>query len=164
MTDVEGVLPVGVHLYPLTRDRAVDLWEQLKVYDALWPDDTRGDVVRWVEFALLPTTLFIAGDDGKSMYILSGIREGLKANIHAVFHDHKLSPRVGLMRGLLAWAMFEFDLCKLEARIPDFSRALRRYLQRDLHFKVDGVLRDDFWYHGGLRSTVVLSLLRDEVG
>ena len=159
----EAILPVGVSLHRLTPQGAVDLWEGLKSYDALWPDSTRGDVVGWVEFALAPTTLFLKGDDDKSMYVLSGIHEGLKARVHAVFHDHKLHHRVGLVRGLLAWAMFEFDLYKLEAHIPDFSCALRRFLQRDLHFHLDGTLRDDFWWKGQLHSTVVLSLLRDEV-
>lgn len=160
----EAMLPPEVRLYSLTQDRAVDMWESLKTYDALWPDETRGDVVSWVEFCLKPSTVFIEEVGGRAMYILSDIREGLKARIHAVFHDHKLRYRVDTMKRLLAWAMFEFDLYRLEARIPTTSHALRRLLQHDLHFKYEGLMRDDHWFGGHLGSTVVLSILRDEVG
>lgn len=159
----EALLPDGITLYRLTKDRAVALWETLKGYDVLWPDDTRGDVVRWVEFAVAPTTQFLEEDGGNGMYILSEIKPGLKANVHAVLRDHRLHTRVQVVRSLLAWAMFEFDLYRLEARIPAFSHALRRWLQRDLGFTCEGVLRDAFWYKEKLISTVILSLLRDEI-
>lgn len=159
----EALLPPGISLYTLTPERAVALWERLKGYDALWPDDTRGDVTRWVEFAVAPTTLFLEEAGGHAMFILSGIREGLKANAHAVFHDHKLRPRIALTRALILWAMFEFDLYRLEARIPAFSHALRRFLY-NVGFRFEGRLRDDFWFHGHLEDALVLSMLRQEAG
>lgn len=159
----EAILPKGVRLYRLTAERAVTLWDTLKGYDVLWPDSARGDLVGWVQYCMAPTTLFLEGEDGKSFYTLSQIKEGLSARVHAVFYDHKLAPRAPLVRELLTWAMFEFDLYRLEAMVPDFSRALRRFLQRDLHFRLEGVMRDTFWWKGSLHDTVMLSILREEV-
>lgn len=162
-TLIEAILPKGTRLYQLTRDRAIDLWDKLRKYDALWPDETRGDVVAWVEWCLRPSTQFIEADGGEAMFILSHIVEGLSANIHAIFYDHRVLPRVPLMRDLILWAMFEFDLYRLEARIPEFSHTLKRVLKRDLGFKLEGVLRNTFRFKGDLCNSVILSILREEV-
>ena len=159
----EGILPEGIILYALTRDRAIDLWDRLKVYDALWPDETRGDVVKWVEFALAPSTLFLEETNGRAMYILSDVKEGLSANVHAVFFDHNLRSRVDLVKRLVTWAMFEFDLYRLQARIPAFARALRRFLFK-IGFRQEGIIRDAFWFKGHLESAIIMSILRDEIG
>lgn len=155
-------IPEGLHLYQLTRDRAEALWTKVKDYDRLFSDETRGDKEGWMRNLFDSRTLVLETDDHEGLLFLSRIHEGLKAEVHAIMFDHRLSPRTDVVRRALIWAFLAFDLHRIGASIPSVSRALRRWMMK-LGFDVEGVVRNDFWYKGTLADSLIMGLTRKEV-
>jgi RimJ/RimL family protein N-acetyltransferase len=155
-------IPEGLHLYQLTRDRAEALWTKVRDYDRLFSDETRGDKEGWMRQLFDGRTLVLETDDGQAMLFLSRIHEGLKAEVHAIMFDRRLAGRTEVVRRALVWAFVAFDLHRIGASIPSASRALRRWMSR-LGFRVEGTVRNDFWYKGTLADSLVMGLVRREV-
>ena len=154
-------LPAGVHISRWSGDKLLLLWTKVKDYAKIFSDDTRGDVEGWTRRMAAADTVTLEFPDG--LLILSELRPGLKGSVHALFWDAKLRSHTDLVRSTILWAFFEYNLHRLSAEIPTFSKALRRWMTKDLGFTAEGVLRHDFWYQGELRDSIVLSLLREEV-
>ena len=155
-------IPKGLHLYQLTLDRAEALWTKVSEYDRLFSDETRGDKEGWMRNLFDSRTLILETDDHQGLLFLSRIREGLKAEVHAIMFDRRLGPRTDLVRQALVWAFMAFDLHRIGATIPAASRALRRWMIR-LGFDVEGVVRNDFWYKGELADSLIMGLTRKGV-
>ena len=155
-------IPAGLHLLELTLDRAEGLWTSVKDYDRLFSDGTRGDKEGFIRNLFNQRTVVLETDDYQGLLFLSRIIEGLKGEVHAVMFDHKLTPRTALVRQALTWAFLEFDLHRLSTSIPAVARMLKTWMQT-LGFKIEGFLRNDFWYRGALANSLIMGLLREEV-
>jgi RimJ/RimL family protein N-acetyltransferase len=155
-------LPKGVQHKVLTRQNLWDLWETVRKFDRLFSDETRGDPIAFWK-NILKDSVILETDDGGGILTLSNVKPGLRAEAHLTFWDHKLSPRIELIRDCLVWAFLNFDLYRIEVFIPVIGGpALRRFLEK-LGFKKEGILRNRSWYQGQLIDTVLLSILREEI-
>jgi len=153
-------LPEGVELLTLTKDKAMDIWDKVKNFDRLYSDETMLNEEAFYWWIYSKNLVFEV--DGGIM-VMDNIKKGLKGEIHASFWDKKLSSRTETLRECILWCMLEYNLYRIEARIPDFSRALRRFLEKRLGFTYEGRERNSYWYKGNLTDVIILSLLREEV-
>ena len=157
-----NLLPKGVKYACLTKERVHYWWEKLKNFDKLFNDDTYYDEINFFNKMFHENTHILEVEDN-GIIVLDNVVEGLKAQAHVSFWDFKLSARTELLRNCLIWAILEFKLYRIEISIPEFSRALRRFAEKRLHFKYEGRLRETLWYKGQLVDMIVLSILRREV-
>ena len=155
-------LPKGVKYAKLTKEKVHYWWEKLKNFDHLFNDDTYYDEINFFTKMFGENTHILEVED-KGIMVLDNVIEGLKAQAHVSFWDFKLSARTKLIQDCLIWAILEFNLYRIEISIPEFSRALRRFVERRLNFKYEGRLRETLWYKGQLVDMIVLSVLRREV-
>ncbi|MHA2065526.1 MAG: hypothetical protein ACXABY_14220, partial [Candidatus Thorarchaeota archaeon] len=96
-------LPKGVQHKVLTRQNLWDLWETVRKFDRLFSDETRGDPIAFWK-NILKDSVILETDDGGGILTLSNVKPGLRAEAHLTFWDHKLSPRIELIRDCLVWA------------------------------------------------------------
>jgi hypothetical protein len=97
------------------------------------------------------------------LLILKNLKEGLRGEVHITFWDRKLSDKTEMIKDALVWAMMEFDLHRLEAFVPEVSRAVKHFIQKRLGFVYEGRMRKRNWYEGRLIDVLIFSLLREEV-
>ena len=121
-------LPVGVQIARWSPEKLLLLWTKVKDYAKIFSDDTRGDAKAWTERMTAADTVVLEFEDG--LLILADLRPGLKASVHALFFDAKLRRHTEIVRNTILWAFFEYNLYRLSAEIPTFSRALTRFLVR----------------------------------
>lgn len=155
-------LPEGVKYAVLTKEKVHYWWSKLKNFDKLFNDDTYYDEINFFNKMFHENTHILeVADNG--IIVFDNVVEGLKAQAHVSFWDFKLSARTQLLRDCLIWAILEFNLHRIEILIPEFSRALRRFVERRLKFQYEGRLRETMWYKGQLVDIIILSILRREV-
>lgn len=154
------LLPDEVEFVELTQDKVDFYWEKLKPYPHIFSDSTFNpeSFSKW----MCSKRSYILETKGGIM-VLDNIVEGLRGEVHAEFWDHKLSAKRDIFEKCLIWAFITFDLYRLEARIPEFCRALKRIMEKRLGFTFEGRLRDSYWYKGNLTDVNILSILRREV-
>lgn len=153
--------PPGVRFFDLSPGTIVALWNKMKGFDPLFSDDNRWDVEKFHRSIYDRGTLVLEIDNG--VLLLTGMKPGHYALVHACFWDHKVSARLQLLKDTIIWAFVTFDLIRLEAFIPGFSRALSRILSKKLGFTFEGKLRKRMKYHGTFCDVLVYSLLREEM-
>lgn len=153
--------PIGTRFFNTDRVSIAGLWEKMKGFDPLFSDDSRWDLERFYEHLYSRTTVILEIDNG--VLFLTGLLPGHFAQIHACFWDHRMSDKVVLLKDCLIWAFALFNLVRLEALIPDFSRALRRILVTKLGFTFEGEMRRRMKYKGRFHSIVIYSILREEL-
>ena len=155
-------LPKGVKYAQLTKEKVHYWWDKLKNFDKLFNDEAYYDEYSFFSHMFSENTHILEVEDN-GIIVLNHEIEGLKAEAHVSFWDFKLSARTKLLQECLLWAILEFDLHRIEIAIPEFSRALRRFVEKRLHFQYEGRLRETMWYKGQLVDIIILSILRKEV-
>jgi hypothetical protein len=156
------VLPNDVKLFQSTPERAKELWEKLRGFDRLFSDATSGDFVAFYRKITDPDAVILETDGG-IMMLNNFDKDNNCAQVHASFWDKKLSQRKDLLKNCLVWSFLTCDLYRIGAYIPEYARALRRFLERKLNFSYEGRLRKRLWYKGNLVDVIALSILREEV-
>jgi len=154
-------LPADVNFFEVTINSIQNLWERMKDFDPLFSDNARWDQQKFIDRILNRNTVILEIENG--IMFLSEIIDNHYAQIHACFWDHKLSARVNLLKETIFWAFNAFNLVRLEAIVPDFSRGLKRFLEHKLMFVFEGRLRKRMFYHGIYEDIVVYSLLKSEL-
>lgn len=154
-------LPQGVRLASYDRRKLWDTWNQLKQYDSIFVDDDLRDMDTFLGQFIANDSVVLEIDKG--MAIFRKIKPGVRAEVHATFMDHKLSPRKALIIDCLKWAFVEWDLYRLETYVADYARAMRRFLEEGLGFKKDGTLRNYTLHQGQLTDIHIYSILREEI-
>jgi hypothetical protein len=152
--------PTGTHFCTFTAEKLHSLWESVKNLDKLFSDDERWNEELFFK-RMLDEKVVLETDGG--LMILSDITENLRAAGHFIFWDHKLSPRTELLRECILWAFIQFNLQRLEVLIPEYARALIRFVEEKLKFKFEGRMRHRMMYKGQLCDVLILSLLKEEV-
>jgi hypothetical protein len=153
-------LPKGVKFCNLTKEKALYFWNKVKGYDKLFTDDVRWDEISFYERLYHPNTVLLEEENG--LLILSDLKPGFFTTVHVVFWDHKLSVRTGLLKDCLVWVFQEYNLQRIEAVIPEFSRTLKRFIEK-LGFRYEGTLRKRLLFKGQFYDTIVYSILREEL-
>ena len=155
-------LPDGVRYCNIeSAEHIHEIWEKIKDYEKVFTDENEWSELKFAKRLWHPGTLTLEIDGG--ILILDNVRADLFGQIHVIFWDHKLSARKELLKELLMWTFLNFNLQRLEAVIPEFCRALRRFLENRLNFTYEGRLRNRMSYKGNLCDVLVLSILREEL-
>ena len=152
--------PYGTKFLSTDAQTVKRLWDKMKNFDPLFSDDNRWDYEKFCQHLFAQTTVILEIERG--ILFLTGLRPGHYAQIHACFWDHRMSPRIPLLKECLIWAFTVFNLVRLEALIPKQSYALRRILQRKLNFQLEGVMRKRLRRHGVFCDLIIYSILREE--
>lgn len=160
MNEEQKFLPEGVSLLRLTSEKLRELWEKLKDFDRLYTDTTHGDELSFYK-KLMAGDMIVFETEGGIM-ILDHLTEHEFAQVHVSFWDRKLSEKSELIRGTMKWCFETFGLERLEALIPEFSKALSRFLTKRMGFSYEGTLRKRLLYHGEFKDILIYSILREE--
>ncbi len=152
-------LPEGVSLVRLTPEIMKDYWERLKDFDVLYSDSTHGDELGFYQRLMSSTVLETEG----GIMLLDGLVLRQRGQVHVWFWDHKLSSRSELLKGALRWVFEVYDLNRVEAIIPEFSKALERFLVRRMGFTFEGKLRERLLWKGHFKDLLMFSILRKEI-
>jgi RimJ/RimL family protein N-acetyltransferase len=155
-------LPQGVRFSAATKDKVLYWWGKLKNFDRLFDDNTFYDEVNFAQ-KLFEDRCYILEVEDNGIIVFNNVIEHLRAQVHVSFWDFKLSGRLDLLKECLLWAILQFDLHRVETLVPEFSRALKRFIENKMKFKYEGTLRDFIWYKGELCDMIIYSILREEV-
>jgi len=117
------------------------MWEKLKGFDRLFSDDIRNDEFWFFRRMYAPDTVVLETDGG--IMLLTGVVPGKLAACHVSFWDKKLTPKMGIIQEAIRWAFLQFDLQRMEALIPEYSRMLRRFCN-GLDFILKDVLENEW--------------------
>jgi hypothetical protein len=153
--------PEGTKLAVFDQQKIDDLWSICQPMSKIFSDETRGDKEAFVKGLLDRHTQTLEFPTG--LLILKNLKEGLRGEVHITFWDRKLSDKTEMIKDALVWAMMEFDLHRLEAFVPEVSRAVKHFIQKRLGFVYEGRMRKRNWYEGRLIDVLIFSLLREEV-
>lgn len=154
-------LPDGVKLATYDRGKLWDLWQVMKRYDSVFVDDHMRDMTTFLEQFIANDSIVMEIEGGMALF--RKIRPGLRAEVHATFWDHKLSPRKELIEECLKWAFIEWDLHRIETYVAEYARAMRRFLEEKLHFQREGTMRSYTLHKGQLTDIHIYSILREEM-
>ena len=155
-------LPPGVKYFTVTLQRLINLWDRIKGFDPLFSDDARWDFNRFCNKVCSRETILFELTDGNGIMFITDLHIGHYAQVHAVFFDRKLSIRINVIKDCIVWVFTVFSLVRLEAIVPEFTRALIRALTNKLSFKFEGRMRKRMKYHGRFNDLLIYSLLREE--
>jgi len=153
--------PEGTWLAAFDKRKLVWLWEKFAPYDALWADDKMRDPEVFMRRFLDPSTVCLETDGG--VMLLERILEGVRAEVHFMFWDHKLSARTELLKECLLWAFLSFGLERVETFVADYARAVRRFVEEKMGFTYEGTLRHRVKHQGRFIDMKVYGILKDEV-
>lgn len=156
-----ATLPEGIKVMELSKEKLKDLWEKLKDFGKLYSDASHGDEIGFYQRFLDEDVIVFEMEGG--IAILDNIVPFERAQIHVSFWDKHLSTRTELLREGLKWIFEVYNLNRIEAVIPYFSHALKRFLTSRLGFKFEGVLRGRHLFEGKFIDELIFSLLREEV-
>jgi RimJ/RimL family protein N-acetyltransferase len=154
-------MPRGIELGVLSRDKVLALWDRVKNYTPLFDDASRWDI-EWFTFKLYMKDTVILENDGGLM-LLTDTHPKHFAACHLTYWDKSLSARAELIKDAIRWAFLQFDLQRLETHLPEYARAVRRFLEKKLGFKSEGRLRKRVMYKGNPADLLLYSILREEV-
>lgn len=155
-------LPKGISPMMLTRERIYGLWEIVSKYDSLFITDELRSLEAFTRNFLDPETQ-IFDVEGRGYIILKHIKEGVRAEFHATFLDHRLSARKELLREFLVWLFLEFGLERLETYVAGYAKAVKRFLV-GIGFTHEGTLRNWAKRREGFVNVEIYGILREEVG
>lgn len=155
------MMPQGVRFGTLTYEKAQDLWKEMSKYPQLFDDTHRWDWEWFYQKLTNPLNVFLEVENG--ILMLTNLHKNHKAEVHMCFWDCKLQPRAELINQCIQWAFLEFNLVRLEAFIPEFCRALQRFMEKKLDFVYEGRMRKRMPYKGQLADVKIYSILKEEV-
>lgn len=153
--------PEGVTFWIATTESLHDLWMKIKDFDRLFTDNVRWDEASFNERMLSHRSIVLETING--VIIGDILEENHLGRAHFIFWDKKLSIRTELLRNCLEWFFLVCNLNVVEVQIPDYARALRRFIERKLKFKYEGRLRSRMYYKGELTDALIYSMLKEEV-
>ena len=153
--------PEGIRLTQLSAEKIKYLWNKLKVYDKVFEKGRIGDFDAFRNMLCREDTLVLEMDGG--LVILDNIIDGLRASCHAYFWENKIHALRPLMKDLILYGFFQFDLKRMECRVPFYARSVMRFLEK-LGFKQEGRLRNAWEGKDGvLIDVLVYGILKEEV-
>ena len=115
-------LPSGVKLGTANLEKIDWYWQKIKDFDRLFSDDIRWDEECFFEKMYAPDTVFFETENG--LLLLTGLKEGMYAAAHITFWDHKLLPRVKMIK----------DFSLTGTGIGTFEYVFPKYRTRDIRF------------------------------
>jgi len=154
-------LPEGFTLLPRTEERLQELWKKLEPLHGIFSDDNLHNLRTFSQYFLDFNTIILAHEQG--VVILRDLIRGLKGEVHLAFWDNKLSPRTDVLKECLIWAFLTYDLYRIGTFVPDYARAVKRFIENKMHFRKEGTLRSWGWHKGRLVDVGIYSILREEV-
>ena len=152
-------LPKGVKLGTFDSVKLNHLWETVRRFPSTFADGTKNPE-SFAKRILAPDSIVLEFDGG--IVLVEAIREGLSAEFHATFWDHKLSARKDLLKQCILWLFFTFNLERLETYVASYACAVRRFVSDKLGFVHEGTMRRAFRNHGELHNLEIYSILRME--
>jgi len=154
-------LPEGVREASFSKEKLMKLWAKVKDFDKIYSDWDRCDEMSFYNRILDPNTHVLEMDNG--ILIIDNIYPNIRGQVHAIFWDGRLSNKTDKLKKCIVWAFHHFRLERMEAIIPEFSRALRRFITEKLHFTFEGRLRKRMLYKGEYTDSLIFSLIREEI-
>ena len=154
-------LPDGAWYATFDKKRLEKLWETFAPYDNLFADDNMKDPDVFAKQLTDYQTICVEHEGG--LFLLQRMLLGLRAEVHFMSWDKKMSAHSELFQECLLWAFLSFDLERIETFVADYARAVRRFVEERLGFKYEGTLRNRVRHNGELIDMKVYSKLRTEV-
>lgn len=154
-------LPDGAWYATFDKKRLEELWETFAPYDNLFADDNMRDPDVFGKQLTDFRTICIEHEGG--LLLLQRMLPGLRAEVHFMEWDKKMSTHAELFKECLLWAFLSFDLERIETFIAEYARAVRRFVEERLGFRYEGTMRKRVRHNGELIDMKIYSKLRSEV-
>jgi RimJ/RimL family protein N-acetyltransferase len=154
-------LPRGIEVGVLSRDKILSLWDKVKNYSPMFDDASRWNLEWFALRMYLRDTVLLENDGG--IMLLTDTKPKHFAACHLTYWDKSLSKRTELIKEAIRWAFLQFDLQRLETHLPEYARAVRRFVEKRLGFKCEGRLRKRVMYKDNPADLLLYALLREEV-
>lgn len=153
----------------LSVEKLDQLYKRLSKFDTLFNDYIGNSFEGFLRVFLYqtfsgeirPTGLIWEVDD-VGIFLLTDITPGVEAKVHFTFWDGRLRGREFLTREMCAYVMKEYQLHKLIAEIPLYSRPANSFAER-VGLKWEGRLREAIRYKGKWFDMNIYGLLEHEV-
>jgi hypothetical protein len=154
--------PQGTRLLILTPEKLRMIWGRMDGINGLFDDFAKGRPDIFLQGLLAPENVWLELEDGNGVLYATSVMPGLSAQVHFVYWDRKLSPRIALTNEGLVWLVERLNLQKINAVIPDFCKAALHFAKK-LGFVHEGVVRRYSYSGGKLYNAVYLGMTREEV-
>lgn len=154
-------LPPEVKEANFSKAKLLALWNKVKDFDRIYSDWDRCDELAFYDRILSSNTHVLETENG--ILIIDNLLPNIRGQVHVIFWDKKLSNKTAMLKQCIAWAFDRFQLERMEAVIPEFARALRRFMTEKLHFTFEGRLRKRMLYKGEYTDSLIFSLIREEI-
>ncbi len=154
-------LPEGVEPFHPVGEEFEDFWSEVDRYDSIFAHDYMHDRERYQAVLLKPDTNPLRFDGGYVMF--TAMVPNLKAEVHPIFTDHKMSAHADLFREIMVWAFLQYRYYRLETFIADYAHSVKRFIVKKMGFTHEGTLRKRVIHNGVPMDVDVFSILREEV-
>lgn len=153
-------LPDGVWYATFNKKRIEELWDFFKGYDNLFADDNMRDPEIFFKQLIDYRTICLEYEGG--LLLLQRLIPALRAEVHFLSWDHKMSAYSDLFKECLLWAFLSFDLERIETFVAKYAKSVQRFVEERLGFKYEGTFRKRVRHQGELIDMKIYSKLREE--
>jgi hypothetical protein len=154
-------LPEGVEVFHPVGEEFENFWNEVSKYDAIFANDYMRDKDRYQGVLLKPDTNPLRFPGG--YIVFSAMIPELKAEVHPVFTDRKMSAHKELFRDVLIWAFLQYRYYRIETFVADYAHSVKRFMTKTMGFVHEGTLRKRIVHRGKVMDIDVYSILREEV-
>ena len=168
LEEVVDVLPLpdGVANAHLTSSRLMFYWENLKDFNSMFMVDGELTFEKFCQMMIKDYMIFEIADEYDEvggLVLLTDLRPKVRAEVHFSIWDRKLSKKTKTLKELMLWGFLYFNLQRIETFVPEYARAVKMFITKQLGFVFEGKLRNRTRYNGRPVSMLAYSILRDEV-
>jgi hypothetical protein len=153
--------------YGLSPKKISDIWREVKNFDVLFSDETRGDVEVLFDILIDPRSVwFELKKEGEERPIgiayITNIIPGHDAQGHIAFWDRIAGGREPLLLFLMEWVSDRYKLHRFSAQVPPYQAGVIRFVKK-LGFREEGEMREAVLRHGRRWPLVLLGITKDEL-
>ncbi len=148
--------PGGLRLFDTSPENVLELWKKVKDKEILFSDENRGNYYSFLK--ALTESLVLCNDSG--IIRISKVVPLRRCEIHGFILGTSISRFQDTMRSLVWWIITELKLSRIECRVPAKARALRRFLEKQIGFEQEGILRNKLLFNGVPDDEIIYSIVR----
>lgn len=144
------------------------IWDEMKKYDSLFSDLTKGSAESFVNLICSPFTIWLEVIDTKApehpvgLIYATDTQRIIDCEVHILFFDRKPQEKAPLVKMVLEWAFNNYPFRRMTTSIPAFYYATIRLTEK-LGFKHEGRRREALMLGNKWVDEVILGILRQEV-
>jgi len=151
----------------LTNDKIAQLWAEVRKFDVLFSDYTRGKAEPFLDALFNPGSVWLeifrlTDQRPIGAAYITNVIPHYDAKGHFTLWDKVGSGREPIFWDIMAWLMVRYDLHRITVEIPPYQSGVIRFTKK-MGFRPEGEKREAVLHKGKWMPLLIFGLLRSEL-